>query len=24
MTAKANFQVENEAAISTPPQVSFP
>ena len=24
MTAKANFQAENEAAISTPPQVSFP
>ena len=24
MTAKANFQVENEAAISTPPQVSYP
>ena len=24
MTAKANFQVENEAAISTPPTVSFP
>ena len=24
MTAKANFQVENEAAISMPPQVSFP
>ena len=23
MTAKANFQVENEAAISAPPQVSF-
>ena len=24
MTAKANFQAENEAAISTPPQVSLP
>lgn len=24
MTAKANFQVENEAAIRTPPTVSFP